>query len=221
VGRASTTPRSAPRAAARRWSHSPRGTIDRSIAAAASTRSERASSASRPRPRRTVGAERRRQPGGTGVRRADVIFVALPDTKQPASFKKEIEPLLGAGGVEFIGEINDQQKTQFLGDALALLFPIDWPEPFGLVMIEAMACGTPVIAYRGGAVPELVEQAQTGFVVESLEDAVEAVRHIAQLSRKRCREVFEQRFTATRMAHDYVQQFERLIAKNQEVSEAA
>jgi glycosyltransferase involved in cell wall biosynthesis len=85
-----------------------------------------------------------------------------------------------------------------------------------------MACGTPVIAYRGGAVPELVVGAgQTGFIVEGLKDAVEAVRRVAELSRKRCREVFEQRFTATRMAHDYVQQFERLIARNQEVSEAA
>jgi len=84
-----------------------------------------------------------------------------------------------------------------------------------------MACGTPVVAYRGGAVAELVETGHTGFVVESLKDAVEAVRRIAELSRKRCREAFERRFTATRMAHDYVQQFERLIARNQEVSEAA
>jgi len=88
-------------------------------------------------------------------------------------------------------------------------------------MIEAMACGTPVVAYRGGAVPELVEPGRTGFIVESLEDAVKAVRRVADLSRKRCREVFEQRFTATRMARDYVQQFERLIARSQEVSEAA
>jgi len=108
-----------------------------------------------------------------------------------------------------------------LGNAYALLFPIDWPEPFGLVMIEAMACGTPVVAYRGGAVPELVETGYTGFVVESMEDAVDAVRRVAELSRKRCREVFEQRFTATRMAHDYLQQFDRLIARSQKVSEAA
>jgi len=120
-----------------------------------------------------------------------------------------------------VGEIDDDEKDEFLGNAYALLFPIDWPEPFGLVMIEAMACGTPVIAYRGGAVPELVEPGRTGFIVEGLEDAVEAVRRVAQLSRKRCREVFEQRFTAKRMAHDYVQQFERLIARNHEVSEAA
>ena len=136
-------------------------------------------------------------------------------------FESVITPLLRNSPVEFVGEIGDVEKDEFLGNAYALLFPIDWPEPFGLVMIEAMACGTPVIAYRGGAVPELVEQGHTGFIVESLEDAVEAVRQVAQLSRKRCREVFEQRFTATRMAHDYVQQFQRLIARSQKVSEAA
>ena len=136
-------------------------------------------------------------------------------------FDSLIAPLLRDSLVEFVGEIGDIEKDEFLGNAYALIFPIDWPEPFGLVMIEAMACGTPVVAYRGGAVPELVEPGHTGFIVESLEDAVEAVRRVAELSRKRCREVFEQRFTATRMAHDYVQQFERLISKTQEVSEAA
>jgi glycosyltransferase involved in cell wall biosynthesis len=136
-------------------------------------------------------------------------------------FDSTIAPLLRNSLVEFVGEIGDVEKSEFLGNAYALLFPIDWPEPFGLVMIEAMACGTPVVAYRGGAVPELVEPGHTGFVVESMEDAVEAVRRVAELSRKRCREVFEQRFTAARMAHDYVQQFERLIARTEEVSEAA
>ena len=136
-------------------------------------------------------------------------------------FDSVIAPLLCDSLVEFVGEIGDTEKDEFLGNAYALLFPIDWPEPFGLVIIEAMACGTPVVAYRGGAVAELVETGHTGFVVESLKDAVEAVRRIAELSRKRCREAFERRFTATRMAHDYVQQFERLIARNQEVSEAA
>jgi glycosyltransferase involved in cell wall biosynthesis len=136
-------------------------------------------------------------------------------------FESVIAPLLRNSLVEFVGEIGDGEKDEFLGNAYALLFPIDWPEPFGLVMIEAMACGTPVIAYRSGAVPEVMEQSHTGFVVEGLEDAVEAVRRVPELSRKRCREVFEQRFTATRMAHDYVQQFERLIARSQEVSEAA
>jgi len=136
-------------------------------------------------------------------------------------FDSVIAPLLRDSLVEFVGEIGDSEKDEFLGNAYALLFPIDWPEPFGLVMIEAMACGTPVVAYRVGAVAELVDTGHTGFVVESLKDAVEAVRRVAELSRKRCREVFEQRFTATRMAHDYLQQFERLIAKTQEVSEAA
>ena len=89
------------------------------------------------------------------------------------------------------------------------------------MMIEAMACGTPVIAYRSDAVPEVMEQGHTGFIVHGLENAVEAVQHVVQLSRKRCREVFEQRFTAARMAHDYLQLFERLIARSQEVSEAA
>ena len=136
-------------------------------------------------------------------------------------FDSAIAPLLHDSLVEFVGEIGDVEKDEFLGNASAVLFPIDWPEPFGLVMIEAMACGTPVVAYRGGAVPELVEPGQTGFIVESLEEAVEAVRRVGDLSRRRCREVFEKRFTATRMAHDYVQQFERLIARNEEVSEAA
>ena len=136
-------------------------------------------------------------------------------------FDSMIAPLLRDSLVEFVGEIGDVEKNEFLGNAYALLFPIDWPEPFGLVMIEAMACGTPVVAYRGGAVSEVVEDGHTGFIVESLQDAVEAVRRVAQLSRKRCREVFEQRFTVTRMANDYVKQFERLIATNEEVSEAA
>jgi len=126
-------------------------------------------------------------------------------------FKLVVEPLLGEPLVEFVGEISEGEKVDFLGNAYALLFPIDWPEPFGLVMIEAMACGTPVIAYRSGAVPEVMEEVYTGFIVEELKDAVEAVRRVPELSRKRCREVFEQRFTATRMAHDYVRVYERLI----------
>ncbi len=123
--------------------------------------------------------------------------------------------------VEVVGEIGDREKDEFLGNAYALLLPIDWPEPFGLVMIEAMACGTPVIAYCGGAVPEIMEEGHTGFIVEELEGAVEAARRIPKLSRKRCREVFEQRFTATRMANDYVRVYERLInRKPDEPSEA-
>ena len=130
-------------------------------------------------------------------------------------FETVVEPLLRHPFVEFVGEIGEGEKEEFLSNAYALLFPIDWPEPFGLVIIEAMACGTPVIAYRGGAVPEVMEEGHTGFTVEGLEDAVEAVRRVPELSRKRCREVFEKRFTAARMAHDYVQVYERLINTRQ------
>ena len=131
-------------------------------------------------------------------------------------FESVIKPLLPDRLVEFVGEIGDAEKNEFLGNACALVLPIDWPEPFGLVMIEAMACGTPVIAYRDGAVPEVIEEGHTGFIVEELEDAVEAVRRVPELSRKRCREVFEQRFTAERMAHDYVRVYERLIKRKQD-----
>ena len=130
-------------------------------------------------------------------------------------FESVINPLLGDPLVEFVGEIGKGEKEDFLGNAYALLFPIDWPEPFGLVMIEAMACGTPVIAYRGGAVPEVIEEGHTGFIVEGLEAAVEAVRRVPELSRKRCREIFDQRFTAAQMARDYVQVYERLIKRKQ------
>ncbi|PYK17621.1 MAG: glycosyl transferase [Verrucomicrobia bacterium] len=143
-------------------------------------------------------------------------IAAKVDPVDKRYFKREIEPLLGDPLVEHVGEIGDGEKNEFLGNAYALLLPIDWPEPFGLVIIEAMACGTPVIAYRGGAVPEVMEEGHTGFIVEALEDAVEAVRRVPKLSRKRCREVFEQRFTATRMANDYVRVYERLINSKQE-----
>jgi glycosyltransferase involved in cell wall biosynthesis len=126
-------------------------------------------------------------------------------------FDSVVSPLLRDPLVKFVGEIGEGEKDEFLGNAQALLFPIDWPEPFGLVMIEAMACGTPVIAYRNGSVPEVMEEGSTGFIVEELEDAVEAVRRVPELSRARCREVFEERFTAARMARDYVQVYERLI----------
>ena len=126
-------------------------------------------------------------------------------------FKREVEPLLNESHVEWLGEISDREKDEFLGNAYALLFPIDWPEPFGLVMIEAMACGTPVIAYDHGSVPEVIEDGVNGFVVRDLEGAVQAVRHIPDLSRARCREVFEKRFTATRMATDYVKVYKRMI----------
>jgi glycosyltransferase involved in cell wall biosynthesis len=99
-----------------------------------------------------------------------------------------------------------------------LLFPIDWPEPFGLVMIEALACGTPVIAFRGGSVEEIIENGVTGFIVDSVEEAVEAIRHLPSIDRRECRAVFEQRFSARRMCEDYLRVYERVIEEDEEAS---
>jgi glycosyltransferase involved in cell wall biosynthesis len=126
-------------------------------------------------------------------------------------FKTTVEPLLGQADVEFIGEIREDQKQEFLGNAAGLLFPIAWREPFGLVMIEAMACGTPVIAFENGSVPEVLEDAVTGFIVHSEDQAVEAVRRIGTLDRTRIRGEFERRFTAQRMAQNYLNLYERLV----------
>ena len=138
-------------------------------------------------------------------------IAAKVDRADASYFKTEIEPLLDGGGVEFIGEINDHQKTQFLGDAQALLFPVDWPEPFGLSMIEAMACGTPVLAFRCGSVPEIIEDGITGAIVDTMEEAIEALPRVIALDRKRVRQRFEQRFSATRMAKDYVGIYRSLL----------
>jgi glycosyltransferase involved in cell wall biosynthesis len=119
-------------------------------------------------------------------------------------FEEVIRPLFDARDVEFLGEINDEQKRALLAHARALLFPISWPEPFGLVMIEAMSCGTPVIAFRRGSVPEVVESGVTGFVVDGVDDAVEAIHQVGELSRSRIRARFEARFSARRMADDYL-----------------
>ena len=126
-------------------------------------------------------------------------------------FKTTVEPLLGQADVEFIGEIREDQKQEFLGNAAGLLFPIAWREPFGLVMIEAMACGTPVIAFENGSVPEVLENAVTGFIVHSEDQAVDAVRRIGTLDRTRIRGEFERRFTAQRMAKNYLKLYERLV----------
>ncbi|MBY0380677.1 MAG: glycosyltransferase family 4 protein [Xanthobacteraceae bacterium] len=128
-------------------------------------------------------------------------------------YKNEIEPLMSMPHVDFIGEITDAQKPDFLSGALALLVPIDWPEPFGLVMIEAMACGTPVIAYNRGSVQEIIEDGQTGFVVEDETSAVGAVNNLRQISRENVRRRFEERFTSTRMAQDYLTLYRSMIAE--------
>ena len=126
-------------------------------------------------------------------------------------FRCEIEPLLDHPLIEFIGEISDAQKNDFVGNALALVCPYDWPEPFGLVLIEALACGTPVLAYRRGSIPEIIEHGITGFVSENLSEMVAAVDQLGQIDRRRCRASFDQRFTADRMARDYVALYERII----------
>ena len=126
-------------------------------------------------------------------------------------FESEISDILANSDVEFVGEIGETKKTGFLGNAAALLFPIDWPEPFGLVMIEAMACGTPVIAFRGGSVEEIVDEGVTGFIVDSVEQAVEAVQRIPDLDRRECHKRFLERFTARRMCEEYLAVYEREI----------
>jgi glycosyltransferase involved in cell wall biosynthesis len=146
-------------------------------------------------------------------------IAAKVDRVDQAYWSEKIEPMVRAHTiVEFIGEINEQEKAELLGNAAALLFPIDWPEPFGLVMIEAMACGTPVIALRRGSVPEVVEDGVSGFIVDTVEQAVAAVRRIPDLDRATVRAVFERRFTAERMAKDYVEIYHRIVAPREAVT---
>ena len=130
-------------------------------------------------------------------------------------YEQVVAPLLAGGQVEFIGEIDDGEKPGFLSGARALLFPIAWPEPFGLVMIEAMACGCPVVAFRRGSVPEVVEDGVTGFIVDTVDQAVAACGRLDRLDRAAVRTRFEQRWTARRMARDYLALYERLIRTRQ------
>src|SRR5438477_5631113 len=140
-------------------------------------------------------------------------IAAKIDKVDEVYFRDTIAPLLGEPGVEFVGEINEHAKTEFLGQARALLFPIDWPEPFGLALIEAMACGTPVLAFHCGAVHEIIDEGVTGHVVESLEEAIGALPQVLALDRRAVHRRFEERFTATRMAHDYVTVYRSMIGK--------
>lgn len=144
-------------------------------------------------------------------------IAAKVDRADETYFKTMIEPLFEGPGVEFIGEINEHQKTAFLGEAQALLFPVDWPEPFGLSMIEAMACGTPVLAFRCGSVPEIIDHGVTGAIVETIEEAIVALPLVIALDRRKVRLRFEQRFTATRMAKDYVSVYRSLLESSTSV----
>jgi glycosyltransferase involved in cell wall biosynthesis len=140
-------------------------------------------------------------------------IAAKVDKVDQEYFSAEIAPLLREPGVEFIGEINEWEKQDFLGEAAGLLFPVDWPEPFGLAMIEAMACGTPVLAFRCGSVPEVIDEGITGHIVETEDQAVAALSGLLSLDRGAVRRRFEARFTATRMAKDYVRVYRALCRK--------
>lgn len=135
------------------------------------------------------------------------------DKTDEAYFNESIKPLLRDPLIRFVGEIGQREKRELLEHAVALLFPIDWPEPFGLVMIEAFSCGTPVIAYPHGSVPEVMEDGVTGFIVTNQEEAVRAARRISSINRKACREAFERRFTAAHMAENYLRVYRRLQAE--------
>jgi glycosyltransferase involved in cell wall biosynthesis len=139
-------------------------------------------------------------------------IAAKIDKADHSYYEREIKGLLDAPNVEFVGEINEQQKGAFLGDAYAFLFPIDWPEPFGLTMIEAMACGTPTIGFNRGSVPEVITNGISGFVVDTVEEAVNAVHRAATFDRAACRAEFMKRFSASKMAQDYAKLYETIIA---------
>lgn len=140
-------------------------------------------------------------------------IAAKVDKNDNEYYRNHVYKLFDHPLIEYVGELGEQDKSEFLGDAIALLFPINWPEPFGLVMVESMACGTPVIAYRHGSVPEIVEHGRTGFIVENVEQAVRAIQNISLLDRRECRAIFEQRFSAGRMAQDYVKIYSELVKR--------
>jgi glycosyltransferase involved in cell wall biosynthesis len=136
---------------------------------------------------------------------------AKTDAADREYMEQVIRPILRNSSAEFIGEIGDKDKKEFLANAYALLFPIDWPEPFGLSMIEAMACGTPVLAFRCGSVPEIIDPGVTGQIVDSMDEAIRVMPQVLALDRRAVRQKFEQRFSASRMAKDYVQVYRSLI----------
>jgi glycosyltransferase involved in cell wall biosynthesis len=147
-------------------------------------------------------------------------IAAKVDRADELYFREVIEPMLEGPGVEYIGEINEQQKNEFLAEALALLFPADWPEPFGLSMIESMACGTPVLGFRCGSVPEVVDEGVTGAIVDNMDEAIATLPRVLALDRAAVRRRFEERFTASRMAKDYLTVY-RLLLKREKDSPLA
>ena len=140
-------------------------------------------------------------------------IAAKVDPADTEYFENKIKPLLTKGRVDFIGEIGHDEKNEFLGNAAAFLFPIQWPEPFGIVMIEALACGTPVIAYRRGSVPEVLQHGVTGFIVDDVDGAVDALEKLEQIDRRACRKHFERHFSDERMAAEYLSIYKKLVRK--------
>jgi glycosyltransferase involved in cell wall biosynthesis len=138
-------------------------------------------------------------------------IAAKVDKPDEQYFQEQIKPLLDSSLIEFVGEITEKEKSEFLGNACALAFLIDWPEPFGLAMIEAMACGTPTIAWACGSVPEVIDHGRSGFVVHSMDEAIQAAKNISAIDRAACRRIFEQRFSAPRMAEGYLAAYKQLI----------
>jgi glycosyltransferase involved in cell wall biosynthesis len=149
----------------------------------------------------------------------ELKIAAKVDVTNRTYYEEEVRPLFEASNVDFIGEITEAEKGPFLSGAVALVFPITWKEPFGLVMIEAMACGCPVIAFRMGSVAEIIEDGVTGFVVDTEEEAIEALHHIGSLDRERIRQRFDERFTSTTMAQKYVQVYERVVQQADVIKE--
>lgn len=144
-------------------------------------------------------------------------IAAKVDANDKKYFETAIRPLLTEPHVDFVGEIGEHEKEAFLGNAKVMLFPIDWPEPFGMVMIESLACGTPVIAFGMGSVPEIIDHKKSGYIAYSVDEAVTALEHIDEIQRDKCRKIFEERFSAVRMAQDYCNLYERLIEESRQV----
>lgn len=144
-------------------------------------------------------------------------IAAKIDKNDEGYYRQHIAALLDHPLIEFIGEISEKEKNEFLGNAIALLFPINWDEPFGLVMIESLACGTPVVAYNRGSVPELIIHGSSGFIVNNQDDAVKAVQNISLIDRQECRRCFEERFSARRMAQDYLKVYSQALELEKDI----
>jgi glycosyltransferase involved in cell wall biosynthesis len=146
-----------------------------------------------------------------------LVIAAKVDPVDRKYYENEIKPLIDPKFVDYIGEVDDSQKNELLGNAKALIFPIDWPEPFGLVMIEAMACGTPIVAFDCGSVSEIIEDGVNGFKVNTVEEAVRALENIELIDRQTCRNTFNEKYTSRRMAESYVELYMQILDPNAEI----